>query len=81
MSEKEILTYPDVAEMLGMSVSFVHELHYRYPDFPVVKLAAHTHVIPRELLMDWLAMHAGDGSLANKKAAAAAKQRPDGVEK
>ncbi|MCY0900235.1 MAG: hypothetical protein OWU33_15165 [Firmicutes bacterium] len=73
-NEKPLLTYREVAQLLGKSVSFVHELHYRHPDFPVVKLAAHTHIIPRDLLMDWLAIHAGDGSLHNKKVAAAAKQ-------
>lgn len=70
MSEKELLTYQDVADMVGLSVSSARELHYRFPDFPVIKLSAHTHVIPRDLLMDWLEAHAGDGSLAKKKAAA-----------
>ncbi len=78
-SEKALLTYQDVADMLGRSVSAVHDLSYRNPDFPVVKLSAHTHVIPRDLLMDWLGAHAGDGSLHNKKVAAAAKQSADGT--
>ena len=69
-SDKVLLTYQDVADMLGRSVSAIHDLSYRNPDFPVVKLSAHTHIIPRDLLMDWLAIHAGDGSWRNKKAAA-----------
>ncbi len=69
-SDKVLLTYQDVADMLGRSVSAVHDLSYRNPDFPVVKLSAHTHVIPRDLLMDWLGAHAGDGSLHTQKAAA-----------
>lgn len=81
MSEKELLSYQDVADMVGLSVSSARELHYRFPDFPVVKLSAHTHIIPRALLMDWLTMHAGDGSLHSKKSAVAAEQSPDGVEK
>lgn len=81
LSEKELLTYPDVAKLLGICTSSAYNLHYRFPDFPVVKLSERTHVIPRALLMDWLAIHAGDGSLRNKKAAVAAKQSIDGVDK
>ncbi len=70
MNEKALLTYPDVAKLLGICTSSAYNLHYRFPDFPVVKLSERTHIIPRDLLMDWLAIHAGDGSLRNKKAAA-----------